>query len=116
VHQAKYRKDLMKKYNMAELKPVSTPMSTTTSLGRDEDGEAVDQREYRNMIGSLLYLTVTFSSLCACVRPFKLPHALHIRRLFNGFSGTSNTQSSLGFGILLLLHWILLFFLMLIWE
>jgi hypothetical protein len=42
VHQAKYTKDLMKKYNMAELKPVSTLMSTATSLGPDEDGEAVD--------------------------------------------------------------------------
>jgi hypothetical protein len=29
MHQAKYTKDLMKKFNMAELKPVSTPMSTT---------------------------------------------------------------------------------------
>jgi hypothetical protein len=59
VHQAKYTKDLMKKYNMAELKPVSTLMSTATSLGPDEDGEAVDQREYKNMIGSLLYLMAT---------------------------------------------------------
>jgi hypothetical protein len=42
VHQAKYTKDLMKKYNMAELKPVSTLMSTAMSLGPDEDGEAVD--------------------------------------------------------------------------
>jgi hypothetical protein len=59
VHQAKYTKDLMKKFNMAELKPVSTPMSSVTSLGTDEDGEAVDQREYRSMISSLMYLTVT---------------------------------------------------------
>jgi hypothetical protein len=59
VHQAKYTKDLMKKFNMAELKRVSTSMSTTTSLGPDEDGKAVDQREYRSMIGSLLYLMVT---------------------------------------------------------
>jgi hypothetical protein len=58
MHQAKYTKDLMKKFNMAELKPVSTPMSSTTSLGPDEDGKAVDQREYKSMIGSLLYLTV----------------------------------------------------------
>jgi hypothetical protein len=42
VHQAKYTKDLMKKFNMAELKPVSTPMSSAASLGPDEDGEAVD--------------------------------------------------------------------------
>jgi hypothetical protein len=42
MHQAKYMKDLMKKFNMAELKPVSTPMSSVASLGLDEDGEAVD--------------------------------------------------------------------------
>jgi hypothetical protein len=58
VHQVKYTKDLMKKFNMAELKAVSTPMSTATSLGPYEHGEAVDQREYRSMVGSLLYLTV----------------------------------------------------------
>jgi hypothetical protein len=42
MHQAKYTKDLMKKFNMAELKPVSTPMSSAASLGQDEDSEAVD--------------------------------------------------------------------------
>jgi hypothetical protein len=72
VHQAKYTKGLLKKFNMAELKPVSTPMSSAASLGPDEDGEAVNQREYRSMIGSLLYLTATRSDiqfavgLCAC--------------------------------------------------
>jgi hypothetical protein len=72
VHQAKYTKVLMKEFNMAELNHVSTLMSTATSLGPDEDGDAVDQREYRSMIGSLLYLTVTqldiqfIMCLCAC--------------------------------------------------
>jgi hypothetical protein len=59
VHQAKYTKDLMNTFNMTELKSVFTLMSTVTSLGPDEDGETVDQREYRSMIGSLLYLTAT---------------------------------------------------------
>jgi hypothetical protein len=59
VHQAMYMKDLMKKFNMMELKPVSTPMSSTASLGLDEDGKTVDHREYKSMIGSLLYLTAT---------------------------------------------------------
>jgi hypothetical protein len=58
IHQAKYTKDLMKKFNMAELKPVSTPMSTAAALDPDENVDAVDQGEYRSMIGSLLYLTV----------------------------------------------------------
>jgi hypothetical protein len=72
VHQAKYTKDLMKMFNMAELKPVSTLISSAASLGPDEDDEAVDQREYRSMISSLLYLTATQTDiqfvvgLCAC--------------------------------------------------
>jgi hypothetical protein len=58
VYQVKYTNDLMKKFNMAELKSVSTPISSAASLSSDEDGETVDQGEYRSMIGSLLYLTV----------------------------------------------------------
>jgi hypothetical protein len=62
----------MKKFNMDELKPMSTLMSMTTSLDPDENGEAVDQREYKSMIDSLLYLSTTRSDiqftmcLCAC--------------------------------------------------
>jgi hypothetical protein len=59
VYQVKYTKDLMKKFNMVELKSVSTPMRSAASVGPDEDGEVVDQREYRSMIGSLLYLSAT---------------------------------------------------------
>jgi hypothetical protein len=42
IHQAKYMKDFMKKFNMAELKPVSTPMITAVALDPDENGKAVD--------------------------------------------------------------------------
>jgi hypothetical protein len=102
VHQAKYTKDLMKKFNMTELKPVSIPMSMATALDPDENGEAVDQREYKSMIGSLLYLTVTRLDiqfdvcLCAC---FHASHAFHIGQSFSESSGISNIHLSLGFGI-----------------
>jgi hypothetical protein len=65
-------KDSMKKFNIAELKLMSTPISMTTSLGPDEDGEAIDQREYKSMIDSILYLSATrpdiqfVMCLCAC--------------------------------------------------
>jgi hypothetical protein len=59
VHQAKYTNDLIKKFAMVDAKLVSTPMSMMPPLDLDEDDEAVDQREYRSMIGSLLYLMVT---------------------------------------------------------
>jgi hypothetical protein len=52
-------KDLMKKFNMAELKHMSTTMSTVMSLDPEENDEVVAHREYMSMIGSLLYLTVT---------------------------------------------------------
>ncbi|WVZ84254.1 hypothetical protein U9M48_031306 [Paspalum notatum var. saurae] len=55
VHQAKYTKDILKKFDMGDSKPMTTPMSTNTALHADEDGEAVDQKEFRGMIGSLLY-------------------------------------------------------------
>jgi hypothetical protein len=42
VYQAKYTKDLMKKFNMVELKPVSTLMSTATILDPIENGKAAD--------------------------------------------------------------------------
>jgi hypothetical protein len=63
VYQAKYTKDLIKKFSMAELKPMSTLMSSTVSLGPNEDGEAMDEREYRSMIASFLYLTATRSDI-----------------------------------------------------
>jgi hypothetical protein len=81
VHQAKYTNDLMKKFNMAELKPVSTLMSSVASLDPDEDGDAVDQREYRSMIGFLLYLTTMRSDIQfavgLCARFQSSPHSSH---------------------------------------
>jgi hypothetical protein len=44
IHQAKYMKDLMKKFNMAEVKPVSTLMSMAAALDPNENGKVVDQR------------------------------------------------------------------------
>jgi hypothetical protein len=89
VHQAKYTKDLMKKFNITERKPVSTPMSTTTSLDPDENDEAANQREYSSMIGSLLYLTVTWPDIqfavCLCARFQASPRSSHrtvVQRIF----------------------------------
>jgi hypothetical protein len=79
----------MKKFNMVELKPVSTLMSSAASLGPDEDGEAVNQREYRSMIGSLLYLTATRPDiqftvgLCALFQSSpRYSHRMAVQRVF----------------------------------
>jgi hypothetical protein len=78
IHQTKYTKDLMKKFNMTELKPVSTPISMATTLDPDENGKAIDQREYRSMIDFLLYLMATRPDIqfmvCMCARFQASPH------------------------------------------
>jgi hypothetical protein len=83
IHQVKYMNDLIKKFNMAELKPVSTSMSIATALDPDENGEAVHQREYMCMIGSLLYLTVTRPNIqfvvCLCAHS---SHRTMVQRIF----------------------------------
>jgi hypothetical protein len=69
-------KDLMKKFNMDELKPVSTLMSMKIALDPNENGKIVDQRGYRRVISSLLYLMVTWPDiqfvvcLCACFQSY----------------------------------------------
>ena len=81
MHQGKYTKDVLKKFDMADAKPLPTPMAMTTALDADEDGEAVDQKEYRSMIGSLLYLTATrpdiHFAVCLCARFQASPRTSH---------------------------------------
>jgi hypothetical protein len=59
------------------------------SLGPDEDGEAVDQREYMSMISFLLYLTATrpgiqfIVGLCACFQASpRSSHRTTVKRIF----------------------------------
>jgi hypothetical protein len=64
-------------------------MSTTTTLDVDEDEEPADQKEYRSMIGSLLYLMATRPdiqfSVCLCARFQASPRTSHrqaVKRIF----------------------------------
>ena len=76
ISQTKYTKDMLKKFNMEDAKPIKTPMSTQGHLDLNKDGKAMDQKVYRSMIGSLLYLCASrldiMLSVCACVQDFKL--------------------------------------------
>jgi hypothetical protein len=46
VHQAKYTKDIVRKFKMEDSKAMAMPMSTTTDFDADEEGEHADQKEY----------------------------------------------------------------------
>ena len=72
ISQTKYTKDMLKKFNMKDAKPIKTPMSTQGHLDLNEEGKAADQKVYRSMIGSLLYLCASrpniMLSVCMCAR------------------------------------------------
>jgi hypothetical protein len=53
---------------MEDAKSISTPMGTNGSLDSDVSGNIVDQKMYRSMIGSLLYVTVSRSDMVFSVR------------------------------------------------
>ncbi|KAL6323600.1 hypothetical protein AAG906_039191 [Vitis piasezkii] len=59
INQAKYIRDLLKRFNMEEAKTMKTPMSSSIKLDMDEKGKPVNSTMYRGMIGSLLYLTAS---------------------------------------------------------
>ena len=97
INQAKYVKDLLKKFDFEGMKPLSTPMSSSIKIDKDENGKAVDITKYRGMIGSLLYLTASrpdiMYSVCLCARYQSNPKESHlnaVKRIFRYLSGTKN--------------------------
>ena len=67
---------------MMESKALTTPMDTIIKLDKDENGKNMDEKLYRGMIGSLLYLTTSrpdiMFSVCMCVRFQSCPKESHL--------------------------------------
>jgi hypothetical protein len=59
ISQEKYLREMLKRFQMEDSKPVGTPMVTGCKLRKDDDSPNVDQSLYRSMIGSLLYITTS---------------------------------------------------------
>jgi len=47
ISQSKYCKEMLKKFEMENAKPISTPMSTSDKLTEDPKGISVDAKKYR---------------------------------------------------------------------
>ncbi|GAB2265493.1 hypothetical protein Dimus_037826 [Dionaea muscipula] len=95
IHQQKYLKDLLKKYELSEAKTYDTPMLTEGKLDLDEIGKVVEEKFYRGMIGSLLYLTSSrpdiMFSVCLCARFQAKPKESHlkvVKRIFRYLKGS----------------------------
>src|ERR1700678_536285 len=59
ISQTKYIREMLKRFGMEDCKPVITPMQTSCKLSKDDDSKSTNQRQYRSIIGSLLYVTTT---------------------------------------------------------
>jgi hypothetical protein len=59
ISQSKYIREMIKRFGMEYSKPVTTPMKTSWKLRKDDDSKPTDQRQYKSMIGSLLYVTTS---------------------------------------------------------
>ncbi|RVW31108.1 hypothetical protein CK203_093164 [Vitis vinifera] len=53
INQAKYIRDLLKRFNMEEAKTMKTPMSSSIKLDMNEKGNSVNSTMYRGMIGTM---------------------------------------------------------------
>jgi len=97
AHQTKYTKELLKKFKLEDCKVMNTPMNPTCTLRKEEHGSKVDQKLYRGMIGSLLYLTASrpdiLFSVCLCARFQSYPRESHltaVKRIFRYLKGTTS--------------------------
>eukprot|EP00253_Pinus_taeda_P015741 PITA_15741 len=57
LSQAKYARDLLERFRMADYKPAQTPFLSGVRLEDGGDTPLVDSTLYRQLVGSLLYLT-----------------------------------------------------------
>jgi len=67
LNQGKYAVEILKRFDMLECKAMNTPMETKMKLLVDTSSELVDVALYKQIIGSLMYLTNTKLDICFAV-------------------------------------------------
>jgi len=114
LSQEKYLKEMLNRFQMEDASPVSTPMVRGCKLSKDDTTPEVNQRLYKSMIGSFLYITITIPDIMhavGMVRRFqatpKQSHLVAVKRIFKYLKGTlsyglwyprNQNSGRLGFG------------------
>ena len=82
INQFKYTKEILKKFGLEDSKSLGTPMSSVCRLDKDVKEKKVDQKLYKDMIESLLYLIASrpdiMYSTCMCARFQSDPRKSHL--------------------------------------
>jgi hypothetical protein len=95
ISKEKYLKEMLKRFQMEDSTPVSTPMVVGCKISKDDISPYVDQRTYRSMIGSLLYITTSRPDIMQVVGMVgryqsapKQSHLVVVKRIFKYLKGT----------------------------
>ena len=93
--QQKYSKDLLKRFGMLECKTTSTPMEPNAKMCVHEGKDLEDATMYRQLVGSLIYLTLTQPDISYAVgvmshsmQNSKKPHLEAVRRILRYVKST----------------------------
>lgn len=94
LSQGKYAREVLKKHGMQEASHMSTPMVTTSSTN-SEDMKPTDATEYRSLVGSLQYLTLTcpdithaINHVCQQMQQPSLKDLKHAKQILQYLVGT----------------------------
>lgn len=83
ISQGKYALEVLRRFDMENCNSVRSPMVPGNKLSLDEDGELVDETFYKQIIGSLIYITTTRPDLQFSVsllsRYMSKPTTLHLQ-------------------------------------
>ena len=88
---------MLKKFGFEDVREIGTPVSPITKLDKNKKENVVNQKLYRGMIGSLLYLTTSRPDImffvCLCARFQACPkesHLIALKHIFRYLFGTRN--------------------------
>ena len=73
LRQGKYAVEILKRFGMMDYKAMATRMASNLKLLSDDSSESNDSTMYRQMIGSLMYLTNMRPDICFVVNIYLEP-------------------------------------------
>ncbi|GKV40705.1 hypothetical protein SLEP1_g48314 [Rubroshorea leprosula] len=83
ISQENYAREVLKRFNMSNCKPVNTPVAGGMKLSKFEEGGSVDATLFRTLVGSLRYLTCTRPDILFGVglvsRYLEAPTTVHLK-------------------------------------
>jgi hypothetical protein len=97
ICQRKYALEVLRRFGMMESNSVGSPIVPGFKISRDENGDFVDETYYKQLVGSLMYLTATRPDMmfvtCLISRYMAKPMEIHLqaaKRALRYLKGTVN--------------------------